>query len=165
MINPILPRRFFSSEAPLEFGRNDDSGVSCAGFPAGPSGEFDTGHTLQIRRAIQPEALGAWGDGHALQYVRLDEKNFDGYVARLDFRLKPELPLTVRVTEPGGRPVPGAEVGLGGAETLSVWLPYPAAWTDDAGLARVEHMDAKPWSHEISPCRAASATTRRPCSG
>lgn len=70
------------------------------------------------------------------------ETAFVGNEARLDFTLEPEMPITVRVTDPTGVPLEGAEVDLGDERSFPrlYEFPFPFATTDGDGRARIEHL-------------------------
>ncbi|HVR76649.1 MAG TPA: carboxypeptidase-like regulatory domain-containing protein, partial [Planctomycetota bacterium] len=110
------------------------------GFPADASGGYDSGFRLTIQKGHHAP-LFAWAEGHAIATREIQLSDFNPLEARVDFELVPELPVSVLVTTPDGRPVEGAEVGLGKEDGIfSSDFPYPAAFTDSRGRARLEHL-------------------------
>lgn len=125
-------------DPPMKLGSIDY--VEFGGFPADANGGYDSGFRLTIQKGHHA-ALFAWAQGCAIATRGIQLSEFAGLEARVDFELLPELPVSVLVTTRDGKPIEGAEVGLGKEDGIfSSDFPYPAAFTDSRGRARLEHL-------------------------
>ena len=156
----VLLRTGFIDKPDATLGDGDR--VQYAAIYADAEGNYDSGFRLEVGeiRPLFNIELHGWASGFAVQSKGVTSKDFDAdRVARVDFELVPEMPVTLRVISPAGEPVAEAEVSLNN-ETYLAGIPKPVATTDDIGVARIEHLVPNSYSFRVTKEGYRPATAR-----